>query len=105
MKLLHDAASDTESEDRRISCAFVAAYNALQAILPPHSGPLSDHPLACIIRDGAARAGISVANLALGLRLREWEDIARYLLEPAPVASAEEAIEWAVRVREEVLKL
>lgn len=102
---VHDAACETISEDRRISCAFVAAYNALQAILPPHCGPLADHPLASIIRNGAARAGLSEADLALGLRLRKWEGFGRYLLEPAPVASVEKAIEWAVRVREAVLKL
>lgn len=102
---LQDAACKIGSEDLRISCAFVAAYNAMQAILPPHSGPLDDHPLASIVRNGAARTGITEADRALGLRLREWENFGRYLLEPAPVVSVEEAIAWAVRVRDAVLKL
>jgi len=92
------------SEDIRISSAFVCAYNALQSVQPLYEGPLEDRPLASIVESGAARLGLSAADLIIGLRLREWEYYTRYQLQPPPV-SADEAIEWAQRVRDAAVKL
>lgn len=98
---LHTATIETVSWHTRISTAFVAGYNALQAAQPKYSGSLADHPLVSIVRTGADCVGLSDADLALGLRLLDWE-YKRYWLEPPP-ATAEEAVLWAGRVREAVL--
>lgn len=100
---LQDAASETASNELRISSAFIAGYNALQAVQPPYSGPLDDHPLAALVTAGAALLGLPDDDLKLGLALRAWEDHGRYLLEPAPV-SVTEAMAWAERVRKAAIE-
>ena len=100
---LHTATIETVSEHTRISAAFIAGYNALQAAQPRYSNPLDDHPLARIVRTGAARVGLSEADLTVGLQLLDWE-YKRYWLEPPPV-TAEDATAWARRVRDAVLML
>ena len=92
------------SEDIQIGCAFVAGYNTLQSVQPAYEGPLGDHPLACIVENGAAIVGLSEADKDLGQQLRDWEDYGRYQLQPPPVSLAE-AIEWAQRVRDAAIKL
>src|SRR5665647_3587705 len=93
---LQTATIETVSEHTRISTAFIAGYNALQSAQPKYNGSLDDHPLVSIVRTGAECVGLSDADLALGLRLLDWE-YKRYWLEPPP-ATAEEAISWAGRV-------
>jgi hypothetical protein len=101
---LHDATVETASDERRISCAFIAGYNILQAIQPPHSGSLADHPLASIVTDGAARLGLAESDSTLALALLTWDAYGRYQFQPAP-ATVEGAVAWAIRVRDAVLKL
>lgn len=100
---MYDANLETVPKDTRISCAFVSGYNALQAIQPPYPGSPDDHPLISMVTDGAAICRLSKSDLALGLRLLAWEDYGRYHFEPSP-ASVQEAIDWAGRVRDAVLK-
>lgn len=100
---LRDAKSESVSAGGRISSAFLSAYNALQAIQPPYSGSLNDHPLTSIVTNGAARVGLSETDLNLGLQLLVWEDYARYHFEPPPT-SVLGAIAWAERVRDAVSK-
>lgn len=101
---LRDAAVETLSEDIRISAAFVAGYNILQAVQAPYPGKLADHPLASIVKAGAEILELPKSDLDLGLALAEWEDYGKYQLKPAP-ASAEAAIAWAARIQNAALKL
>ena len=101
---LQDATTGTISDDQRISAAFVAGYNGMQAVQPLYAGPLGDHPLASIVKSGAALLGLAKSDLTLGLALLTWDDYGRYMLESAP-ASAVEAINWAMRVRDAAQKL
>ncbi len=100
---MYDANLETVPNVTRISYAFVSGYNALQAIQPPYHGSPGDHPLISIVKDGATICRLSKSDLALGLRLLRWEDHGRYYFEPSP-ASVQEAISWAGRVRDAVLK-
>lgn len=101
---LRNAAVETLSEDVRISAAFVAGYNILQAVQAPYPGKLADHPLASIVTTGGELLELSEADLKLGLALAAWEGYGRYQLQASP-ASAEVAIAWAARIRDAALKL
>ena len=100
---LQNAETSDVSEDLRVSFGFVSAYNALQSVQALYGGPLEDHPMPAIVENGAAIVGLSEADRNLGLRLLKWE-YTRYFLEPKPV-TVDEAIGWAKRVRDAVLKL
>ncbi len=100
---LQNAEIAGESEDPRVSFAFVSGYNALHSVQPLYEGPLEDHPLPAIVKTGAALVGLSKADEDLGLRLLAWEHT-RYFLEPSPV-TVDEAIAWAKRVRNAALRL
>ena len=101
---LHEATVDTVSDDLKIAAVAISGYNALQAVQAPHPGPLSDHPLASIVSEGAALLGLSESDAKLGLALIKWDDFGRYHFEPSP-ATLEEALAWAGRVRDAALKL
>ena len=101
---LQQATFEKVSEDIRISSAFLSGYNVMQGVQPLYSGKLDDHPLASIVRRGAACLELAESDLNLGLRLRDWEDYARYMLEPSPVC-VEGAIAWARRVSDAALRL
>ena len=101
---LQDATTGTISDGQRISAAFVAGYNGMQAVQPLYAGSLDDHPVASIVTHGAPLLGLSESDLALGLALLTWEDYGRYQLQPSPV-TVEGAVAWAGRVRDGVLKL
>ena len=101
---LQDATTGTISDGQRISAAFVAGYNGMQSVQPLYAGPLGDHPLASIVKSGAALLGLAKSDLTLGLALLRWEDYGRYHFEPPPL-SVNGAIEWAGRVRDAALKL
>ncbi len=99
---LHEASCETLFERMRISVAFLAGYNALQAIQP--AIPLDEHPAERVIRNGAAQIGLPEADLLLALSLRDWDDYGQYALEPSP-APLREVIAWATRVREAAARL
>lgn len=99
---LHEATAETMSSDMRIAYAFIAGYNAMQAVQAPYPGPLDHHPLASIVTEGATLLGLSEPDLKLGLALRQWEDYGRYHFEPSPV-SVDGALAWARRVRDAAL--
>jgi len=99
---LHEATVESISDDMRISSAFVAGYNAMQAVQAPYPGPLDDHPLASIMTEGATLLDLSEPDLKLGLALGKWEYYGRYHFEPSPV-SVNGAVAWAVRVRDAAL--
>lgn len=101
---LQDATTGTISDKQRISAAFVAGYNSMQAVQPLYGGPLGDHPLASIVKSGAALLKLAKSDLTLGLALIRWEDYGRYHFEPSPV-SVNGALAWTIRVRDAVLKL
>ena len=88
----------------RVSSAFASGYNVMQGVQTLHSGRLGDHPLASIVRNGAACLELAESDLSLGLRLLDWENYARYMLEPSPVC-AQSAIAWARRVRDAAFEL
>jgi len=99
---LFDATAESMPDDMRIAYAFIAGYNAIQAVQAPYPGPLDHHPLASIVTEGATLLGLSEGDLKLGLALRQWEDWGRYHLEPSPV-SVDGALAWARRVRDAAL--
>ena len=99
---LHEATAETMSSDMRISCAFLAGYNALQSVQAPYPGPLDHHPLASIVTEGTTLLGLSEPDLKLGLALRQWDDYDKYHFEPPPV-SVSGALAWAGRVRDAAL--
>ena len=99
---LHEATVESISDDMRIACAFIAGYNAIQAVQAPYPGPLDHHPLASIVTVGATLLELSEEDLKLGLALRQWEDWGRYHFEPSPV-SVDSALAWARRVRDAAL--
>ena len=93
---LKDANSPAQSERGRFDCALDAGYLALLSVLTAEERDVVDHPSEHAAAIAAERLGVDAALVLHFLRLRHSAEIA---------PSSQEALAWALSVRERVRQL